>query len=294
MNRQNSSNNNKDANVFVSENIKNFNCGDGWSDLIKLFFIEILNAGWSKDKTIFGKEKFGSLRISLSIDNPDPVLLSICHKYETISETTCESCGSPGKHRVINGWEHTLCFDHYLENYPVVRVERLNFNKIFRTEFEWNYERVLFYTRGFLGHGHESFYASSNFMEINYYALLKAIPKAKLDHNDYLHIDHFFSKLLNCKICGYKAVFNEKCHYCMTEQWNGLTSTRPHQPHHSTELQYIKEMQMDWELDNDDFRKIKASNEIAFEQVIGHQILFTPEELIRYVENQSKEDQTLQ
>jgi hypothetical protein len=272
---------------FIAENIKNFNCDKGWHNLIKSFLTELLNAGYDKNSKIFGKEKFGGLRISIGVNNVAPIFLNISRKYEIMSATICELCGEPGKHRTINGWEQTLCTSHFIKRYPVIEIESFNFDKVFRVEFEWGYERVRFYTRSFLALGNESLYGSANSTQINYYALLKAIPQIKFDDKDRLYVNRFFSNLSDCSICGYKAVFIDKCYYCRNEKWNGDAEGEWPNLNYSTEQDYIKELQMDWELDEDDYRKLRTL-ETLFEQSVNHQILFTDDDLALYVKEQSE------
>jgi hypothetical protein len=59
---------------------------------------------------------------------------------------------------------------------------------------------------------------------------------------------------------------------------------------YQTELHYVKEMQMDWMLDSDDFRKLKMSKEKAFERVQSHSQIFTDKELQEYIDEQNSSD----
>jgi hypothetical protein len=280
---------NQEIDFFISENIKNFRCDKGWHNLIKLFLIELFDAGWNKSNQIFGKEKFGELRISLGND-PTQLMLNISRRYELLSQSVCELCGDPGKHRVINFWEQTLCTIHFLENYPVIKIENLHLSKVFRVNFELNYERVNLYTRGFLGLGKEDLYIIFHKTQLNYYALLKVIPREKLDDKDRLYIEHFFSELSDCEVCGFKAVFLDSCNYCNKSTWNYNSLVWPNSNYYTTKQDYLKEMQMDWYLDKDDFRKLKTTKETAFEPAPNRQIFFTDEDLTKYIKEQNEFD----
>lgn len=52
------------------------------------------------------KEKFGSL--CFYVDHYDPIISKIISFAGTMSEVTCETCGSPG-HQSKGGWIKTLC-----------------------------------------------------------------------------------------------------------------------------------------------------------------------------------------
>jgi hypothetical protein len=278
----------REKDLFVSENIKNFNCGEGWHDLIKSFLSELFDTGWSKSDQVFGKEKFGGLRISIG-NNPNELILNISRKYELMSKSVCKLCGSLGSHRVINFWEQTLCTDHFLKNYPVINIKNINLNKVFRVNFEQDYERINLYTRGLLNLGEEKSYAVFHSRQINYYILLKVIPKVKFEDRDRLYIERFFSGLSNCEVCGFKGVFLDSCKYCHTLTWN-FNSLRWPNSGYATKLEYVKEMQMDWWLDKDDFRKLKMINETAFEKTPSYQRIFTDEDLSKYIEDQRESD----
>ncbi|OOQ59456.1 hypothetical protein [Mucilaginibacter pedocola] len=272
-----------DKHAFITENLSNFNCGKGWHELIKSFLSEMIEAGWPVQTQIYGKEKFGKLRISFG-NNLNQPMLEIAHKYEAISETVCELCGDAGKHRVINFWEQTLCTNHFLDRYSIINVSAVNFNKVFRVEFEHDYEQLNLYARGFLGLGREELKASFNSPDINYYALLKVIPKLKIEEEDRLYLERFFSGLKGCEICGYKAVHLGVCKYCYNPIWD---SNSPSFKHYFNKQSYIKEMQMDWWLDKDDYRKLKDLNETSFEPLPNHKQIFNEDDLKKYIEEQN-------
>jgi hypothetical protein len=172
-------------------------------------------------------------------------------------------------------------------DHTYIKVKSFNFNKAFRVEFERNYKEVKFYTRGFLAFGREVLYAHFYHTQINYYALLKAIPKNKLEEKDSLYISCFFSELSDCGICGYRAVFLDECHYCKNTQWDSTNKARWPNTFYETEHDYIKESQMDWILDADGSRKLRAAEKF-FKQSTNHEILFTQAELLQYTKEQEE------
>jgi hypothetical protein len=178
--------------LFVAENIKNFRCGKGWHDLIQAFLSELHDAGWPAYEQVYGKEKFAGLRVSFDVNGANTIWLDIYRKYAAIAEKVCDVCGEQGQHRTINGWEQILCTKHFMETYPFIEIKRISFNKVFRVEFKHGYDYTNFYTRGFLALGNESLYITGNHRQLNYYVLLKAIPKNKLEENDRAYIERFF------------------------------------------------------------------------------------------------------
>lgn len=112
-------------------------CDDGWFDIIyqacekvEVYLQEqekagvpvmtipqwhekIINEGRDESKILFYpeftqiKEKFGTLR--LYFDGGDEYIHSVFSEAETLSETTCESCGSEQGVQRTKGWMRTLC-----------------------------------------------------------------------------------------------------------------------------------------------------------------------------------------
>lgn len=88
--------------------------GDGWFLLLSNMLSELHKFDV---KLIQIKEKFGSLRVYCNINelsDTDCILVNnIIAKYETLSNSTCEECGSPGKRVSCHNWLRVLCEDHY-------------------------------------------------------------------------------------------------------------------------------------------------------------------------------------
>jgi hypothetical protein len=146
----------------ITQNLMAFGCecGDGWYELIDTFckFVKrsLKNPGWvelkpehrtglheghvcapyiaPEFKFVQIKEKFGTIRLYYSINQPDDpnhhmfVEKSIDSRYDRIwgqvqayenytdylSGRTCETCGKPGK-LYTGGWYVTLCPEHAKE-----------------------------------------------------------------------------------------------------------------------------------------------------------------------------------
>jgi len=78
----------------------------GWYPLTLDLIKELDKTGWNR---VVGsiKEKFGELRFYADTEADD-----ILEKYTEMSKHTCEICGKPGKHILINGWYLTTCEEH--------------------------------------------------------------------------------------------------------------------------------------------------------------------------------------
>lgn len=82
-------------------------CGDGWLEMIKDLINELIAAGWDKEICQI-KEKFGGLRFY--INGASEEVHNIIHKYEKLSYTICENCGSKeAKLEQDKYWWSTRC-----------------------------------------------------------------------------------------------------------------------------------------------------------------------------------------
>ena len=83
-------------------------CGQGWYPLIEKLVQDLIALGWDKDLQQV-KEKFGSLRFYIGAGTAE--MYALVKQAETLSATTCEACGKPGK---IQGglWLKCLCPEH--------------------------------------------------------------------------------------------------------------------------------------------------------------------------------------
>lgn len=83
--------------------------GSGWKKLISDMCAEI-NNHYPNTEFRQIKEKFGILRVYYETKHTSDSVYSIIEKYETLSETTCEQCGRPGKITKNNGWISVKCY----------------------------------------------------------------------------------------------------------------------------------------------------------------------------------------
>lgn len=99
-----------------------FECGDGWEPIIReaaaKLEAEIAKIGEPAREHLMSdgglaanqiKEKFGTLRFYL--DGATEAMHKIAEEAEHKSETTCESCGKPGRLRGRR-WFYTACDEH--------------------------------------------------------------------------------------------------------------------------------------------------------------------------------------
>jgi hypothetical protein len=94
----------------------NFECGDGWFELLKDASVRIeallkqsLIEGASIDdltRAVQVKEKFGTLRFY--VDSATDEVHAIISEAENLSEVTCEQCGARGRMRGKR-WYYTAC-----------------------------------------------------------------------------------------------------------------------------------------------------------------------------------------
>ena len=87
-----------------------FECGDGWFDLIKRLserLKEISERTGDDIQAVQVKEKYGTLRFYIE-GGREEAYQAICEAEEE-SSYTCEECGKPGGAKEIHGWWRTLC-----------------------------------------------------------------------------------------------------------------------------------------------------------------------------------------
>ncbi len=90
-----------------------FGVKQGWFEILRDLFNELIELGWDKH-LYYIKEKFGGLRVALGKDNLDSLpegTTQIITKYENLSYTICEECGDIGELR-SGDWLKTLCDEH--------------------------------------------------------------------------------------------------------------------------------------------------------------------------------------
>jgi hypothetical protein len=85
-----------------------FECGPGWHPLITGALTEIEALGIANLEVLQVKEKFGGLRIYLSVHNEESDAIITAAEQE--AHKTCEDCGSKENVELRGGgWLHTVC-----------------------------------------------------------------------------------------------------------------------------------------------------------------------------------------
>ena len=92
-----------------------FSYNEGWYEITKNLIDELIVLGWDK-RINQAKEKFGGLRFYLET-YPEGAI-EVISKYEKLSHSTCEKCGSSGMPR-NTGWIRTLCDEHAEGSLPI-------------------------------------------------------------------------------------------------------------------------------------------------------------------------------
>jgi hypothetical protein len=97
-------------NDILNLRFNEFECGEGWNDLIwdTLEKLEV-DLKESDSQIMIIKEKFGELRIQGYINGTEKIY-GIIQDAEIKSQTICEECGSKkGKNKNRSGWYKTMC-----------------------------------------------------------------------------------------------------------------------------------------------------------------------------------------
>jgi hypothetical protein len=87
-----------------------FECGDGWFDLIKRLserLKEISDRTGDDIQAVQVKEKYGTLRFYIE-GGGDEAYQAILEAEEE-SYRTCEQCGKPGRMTETGGWYRAIC-----------------------------------------------------------------------------------------------------------------------------------------------------------------------------------------
>lgn len=111
----------RQGNMLTTAMCWGFECGDGWYHIIDAACAQIENRAYNnrlngvKFTPVIAtqvKEKYGTLRFYYA--GGDEYVDGVVSMAESISATTCETCGAPGKLRE-GGWLKTLCDEHAKE-----------------------------------------------------------------------------------------------------------------------------------------------------------------------------------
>lgn len=83
-------------------------CGEGWLNLVDIIFD---NKPENIEITVVF-QKWAGLKVDF-VDE-DEIFEELLDTVYSISQKMCEKCGKSGRKTIIDGWETTLCDQHYL------------------------------------------------------------------------------------------------------------------------------------------------------------------------------------
>lgn len=110
---------NPDTPIYSATNNKIFSAGyfgvgEGWNLLLYTLLNKLLSLGWD-GKIIQCKEKFGSLRFSVSVN--DRQIKHYIQEFERESMNICSVCGESGAfQKMVNNYVHTKCESCFSKN----------------------------------------------------------------------------------------------------------------------------------------------------------------------------------
>lgn len=82
-------------------------CGSGWSNLIEIIYDNVPENIVIKE--VF--QKWGGLKVSFEGENM--LFEELVDTVYAISQKMCEKCGKSGGYAILDGWETTLCREHF-------------------------------------------------------------------------------------------------------------------------------------------------------------------------------------
>lgn len=217
----------------------------GWQKEIKNMFSELIANGWNLKIPVKSKEKYGNFICDIETKNIK--LQSIVDKYTKIINRLCSNCGS--NENVFNDqteyWIENICekcWINKIENrYTVSDISENGFkyfllisnNKFEPKYFEWSQVKSIVLTIPDYGTDHEleiNFSTENLYLnnrtDINFFKLLKFIPKEKISSINYDYIQNLFLNLKSCTICGKIAVHNGTCLVCKNSLNKILSNSR--------------------------------------------------------------------
>ena len=233
--------------------------GHGWVPLIIDCVKELEAAGWTRRITVF-KEKFGELRFGAEGDAN-----GITSRYCDLSKRTCETCGAPGEIRYRGGWMFAACRKHYFIDRGIVQSNAEGFvhNELFvpwaeiasmKMEDSTDQQSLQWVTinpskkikKKIHRYPHDFILISAPYLGFGNFML--HIPEPF--KSNYAEIIARYHAPTYCGICGYQAVFSNRCECCeyaVVDLWAKKEETDP-----EDELSMLKFRQMDWRRDNGD------------------------------------------
>ena len=266
---------------------------EGWYPLTLQLIRELNENGWNK-KVGCIKEKWARLEFYTQFE-PNSQIHNIITKYNRKSENVCETCGERGEIRYNTIWQYVACRKHYLENRGNIILTDKGFIHNGNTHL-WNeiddiYFQDLDFNNNYnflilqfnsdkiqhQGWTDNKLYISKN--TIGFGNFLQNIPRnmPSLDLDYLTHFDHPEF----CEICGYKAVFYNKCECCENETWK-IYQERFNENDDEKDS-HIAYNQIQWKLDEGEIFESKLKN---YPKNPHYKILFTDSDLKEYLDDE--------
>lgn len=284
-----------DRNFFVDLFIEtNF---EGWQNELRNMFYELILNGWDLSIPIKSKEKYGDFICDVETNNIN--LKKTVEKYKKIINSLCSRCGS--KENVFNDqtdfWIENICencWENKMENqHTISEISKNGFKygvlisdfNFVPKYFEWNKIKNINLTIPEYG---TDFELEMNFdsenlyfqarTDVNFFRLLKNIPKEKLNDKDHNFVNNLFLNLNDCKICGKISVYESDCLVCNKSLEKILKNPR-HQSwkRYNNIEEIIKTEQEDFQYNIKHITTIKYrfQNDYSFEKHLGFNDLTT-------------------
>ncbi|WP_431244656.1 hypothetical protein ACQ9BO_10510 [Flavobacterium sp. P21] len=262
----------------------------GWYPMTIALLKELDNDGWDKTVSCI-KEKYAELRFYA-----DHRHRKILNKYEEKSRRICETCGKSGDQRG-SSFIYVACRKHYLEDRGQIIIENSGFiykgtsylwddilNIIFENKDHNDMYKYLFigFKKPIIKHerGYPDNVLKINNQTVGFGNLLNNLPLTlKRFQYYYPYIEEKFRKVEFCEICGYKAVYSDKCECCEYTPWKSYKNRW--NAEEAEKNDYISRNQIYWIVDEGEIFERRQNNYIKNPD---HKILFTEKQLKEYVE----------
>lgn len=261
---------------------------EGWYQLTIELIKELNDNGWGKSISSI-KQRFDEFKFSINCTNDK--IEEIIEKYEKKAMFICEDCGEPGESRLT---EFVFCRKHYLDFRGRISVEAFGFNYN-NTSYLWsevmnaNFEDL-------------DVYGKYTRLELQFNKLIPdnawgdnvlRIFYSTIGYGNFLnhlsHIPRLSSPYLKnyeitdyCEICGYLAVYNEKCECCENYIWSSPNNFWYEKD--GVKNEYISYKQILWSLGDAAYEAQQKNYPIN----PNYKILFTEEELSKYLDFSKK------
>lgn len=253
---------------------------EGWYRLVIELIKELNDKGWNRRVSCI-KQRFDELKVYVDSGN-DSEINEILEKYCKKAQFVCEDCGEVGESRLS---EFVLCRKHYLDFRERIIVEASGFNYR-NTSYLWDeiigisFENLDGYTclklqlnKLIRDHGQVDNKLYIYDCVIGYGNFLNHLNDIPRLGSPYLKS---YESTNYCEICGYLAVYNEKCECCENYIWSSPKNFWYDED--SEKSEYISYKQILWNLGDATYEAQQKNYRIN----PNYKILFTEEELKKH------------